>query len=137
MQVLFCQIYLFAGWSKLFVTGWAWARAENVRGHLLALNQALTADAASSLGFAVARHPAACAVLAWGGLALELAFPLVLFSRTARRVLLPAAVLFHVANSVLFRIFFQNVPLLLLFVDWDALVRRRVPEPAPPPRRMR
>ena len=40
-------------------------------------------------------------------------------------VLLPAAAVFHVANSVLFRIFFQNVPLLLLFVDWDALARWR------------
>jgi hypothetical protein len=49
----------------------------------------------------------------------------VLFSRTARWVLLPAAVLFHAANSVLFRIFFQNAPLLLLFVDWQALRRAR------------
>jgi hypothetical protein len=121
VQVLFCQIYLFAGWSKLFVTGWSWASAENVRGHLLALNQALVAPPGASWGYVVARHPAACTALAWGGLALEFAFPLVLFSRTARRVLLPLAALFHAANSVLFRIFFQNVPLLLLFVDWDAL----------------
>lgn len=125
VQVLFCQIYLFAGWSKLFTTGWSWASAENVRGHLLALNQALVADPGASWGYAVARHPLACSTLAWAGLALEFAFPLVLFSRTARRVLLPAAAVFHAANSVLFRIFFQNVPLLLLFVDWDALARIR------------
>lgn len=125
VQVLFCQIYLFAGWSKLFVTGWSWASAENVRGHLLALNQALVADPGASWGYAVARHPLACSVLAWAGLALEFAFPLVLFSSTARWVLLPAAALFHAANSILFRIFFQNVPLLLLFVDWEALARIR------------
>jgi hypothetical protein len=125
VQVLFCQIYLFAGWSKLFTTGWSWASAENVRGHLLALNQALVAPAASSWGYAVARHPLACGALAWAGLLLEFAFPLVLFSATARSVLLPAAAVFHLANSVLFRIFFQNVPLLLLFVDWDALLRGR------------
>lgn len=124
VQVLFCQIYLFAGWSKLFVTGWSWASAENVRGHLLALNQALVSPPAASWGYVVARHPMACSVLAWAGLALEFAFPLVLFSATARRVLLPAAAVFHLANSVLFRIFFQNVPLLLLFVDWDGLARR-------------
>lgn len=124
VQVLFCQIYLFAGWSKLFVTGWSWASAENVRGHLLALNQALVSPPAASWGYALVRHPAACAALAWAGLALEFAFPLVLFSAAARRVLLPLAALFHLANSVLFRIFFQNVPLLLLFVDWDALARR-------------
>jgi hypothetical protein len=60
-------------------------------------------------------------VLAWGGLAFELVFPAVLFSATARRVLVPAAVLFHVANAVLFRIVFHNTALLLLFVDWDAV----------------
>ena len=125
VQVLFCQIYLFAGWSKLFTTGWSWTAADNVRGHLLALNQALVADPASSWGYAAARHPLACGALAWAGLALEFAFPLVLFSRAARRVLLPAAGVFHAANSILFRIFFQNVPLLLLFVDWDALARSR------------
>lgn len=124
VQVLFCQIYLFAGWSKLFTTGWSWASAENVRGHLLALNQALVAPPSSSWGYAVAAHPLACSALAWAGLALEFAFPLVLFSSTARWVLLPAAALFHAANSVLFRIFFQNAPLLLLFVDWDAAGRR-------------
>jgi len=125
VQVLFCQIYLFAGWSKLFTTGWSWASAENVRGHLLALNQALVAPPSSSWGYAVAAHPLACAALAVAGLALEFAFPLVLFSRTARWVLLPAAALFHAANSILFRIFFQNVPLLLLFVDWESLARLR------------
>jgi len=124
VQVLFCQIYLFAGWSKLFTTGWSWASAENVRGHLLALNQALVSPPAASWGYAVAAHPAACALLAWAGLALEFAFPLVLFSAAARWVLLPAAAAFHAANSALFRIFFQNAPLLLLFVDWDALLSR-------------
>jgi len=124
VQVLFCQIYLFAGWSKLFVTGWSWASAENVRGHLLALNQALVRPPSASWGYALARHPMACAAVAWAGLVLEFAFPLVLFSAIARRVLLPAAALFHLANSILFRIFFQNAPLLLLFVDWDGLARR-------------
>ena len=60
VQVLFCQIYFFAGWSKLATTGWAWLEAGNIRGHLLVLNQALTADPASSWGYALARHPALC-----------------------------------------------------------------------------
>jgi vitamin K-dependent gamma-carboxylase-like protein len=125
VQVLFCQIYFFAGYSKLFATGLSWASADNIRGHLLVLNQALVAPASSSAGYAVAQWPLACAVLGWGGLAFELAFPLVLFSSAARRILLPLAAAFHVANSLLFRIFFQNVPLLLLFVDWDRAWRGR------------
>jgi hypothetical protein len=125
VQVFFCLIYFFAGYSKLFFTGASWASADNIRGHLLVLNQALVAPPASSAGYAVAQWPWACALLGWGGLAFELAFPLVLFSRIARRILLPLAAVFHAANSLLFRIFFQNVPLLLLFVDWDGLRRRR------------
>lgn len=124
VQVLFCQIYFFAGYSKLFTTGWSWLEAGNIRGHLLVLNQALAADPAASWGYALARHPALCAAVAWAGLLLELAFPLVLFSRVARRVLLPLAFVFHVANSVLFRIFFQNVPLLLLFAPWHRVLER-------------
>jgi hypothetical protein len=124
VQLLICQMYFFAGYSKLFWTGWSWADAENVRGHLLVLNQALVLPPSSSLGYAVAASPLACAALGWGGLAFELAFPLVLVSAFARGVLVPAAAVFHAANSILFRIFFQNVPLLLLFVDWDALRRR-------------
>jgi hypothetical protein len=119
VQVLFCQIYFFAGWSKLATTGWAWLEAGNIRGHLLVLNQALTADPVASWGYALARHPALCAAVAWTGIVFELAFPLVLFSAWARRLLLPLALVFHLANSVLFRIFFQNVWLLLLFVPWS------------------
>jgi hypothetical protein len=125
VQVFFCQIYLFAGYSKLFASGFAWLASENVRGHLLVLNQALSEPPEASWGYALARHPALCGAVGWAGLALELAFPLVLVSRAARLVLLPAAFAFHLANSALFRIFFQNVPLLLLFVDWDRLLPGR------------
>lgn len=122
VQVLFCQIYFFAAYSKLFTTGWAWLEAGNIRGHLLVLNQALVADPVASWGYALARRPALCAAVAWIGILFEFAFPLVLFSERARRVLVPLAAVFHVANSLLFRIFFQNVWLLLLFVHWDGLL---------------
>jgi hypothetical protein len=125
VQVFFCQIYLFAAYSKLFASGWSWLSSASIRGHLLVLNQALSEPPEASWGYALARHPALCAGVAWAGLALELAFPLVLVSGTARVILLPAAFAFHLANSVLFRIFFQNVPLLLLFVDWDRLLPGR------------
>lgn len=121
VQVLFVQIYFFAGYSKLFTSGLDWATAANVRAHLLVINQILLADPTGSPAYWVARSPLACSAIAILGLAFELLFPVVLFSRRARRILLPLAFLFHVANSVLFRIFFQNVGLLLLFVDWSRL----------------
>jgi HTTM domain len=119
VQVLLCQIYFFAGYAKLVTSGLAWPAAENVRRYLLLLNQGLSSTPAGSLGYAVADLAWACALLGWCALAFELAFPLVLFSRAARLVLLPLAVLFHLGNGLLFRIFFQNVFLLLVFVDWD------------------
>jgi hypothetical protein len=121
VQVLLCEVYLFAGYSKLFTSGLGWLDPENVRGHLLVLNQLAGPDGPGSWGYRLASGPAAGVILAWGGLAFELAFPAVLFSTTARRVLLPAAFLFHVANALLFRIVFHNTALLLLFVDWDAV----------------
>lgn len=119
VQVLFCQVYLFAGYAKLVTSGFEWASGENMRGYLLLLNQGLMAEPGRSLGYALAEQRWACSVLGMAGLAFESAFPLVLFSRRARLVLLPLAVLFHLGNSLLFRISFQNLPLLLLFVDWS------------------
>lgn len=124
VQVLFCQVYFFAGHAKLLASGLAWPTAANVRGYLLVLNQGLATEPGSTWGYAVADHPWACALLGWGGLGLDLLFPLVLFSRAARWVLLPLALLFHAGNALLFRIFFQNVFLLLLFVDWERFRRR-------------
>jgi hypothetical protein len=124
VQVLLCQMYFFAGYAKLLASGLLWPTAANIRGYLLVLNQGLTTDPASTLGYALAEHPAACALLGWAALAFELLFPLLLVSRGARLVLLPLAVVFHVGNAVLFRIFFQNVFLLLVFVDWGAWRRR-------------
>ena len=62
---------------------------------------------------------AACTFLAWAGAVFELVFPAVLFVSGASWIFVALAVLFHVGNSVLFRIFFPNVWLLALFVDWD------------------
>jgi hypothetical protein len=118
VQVVFCQVYLFAGYAKLVTSGLSWTAPDNMRTYLLLLNQGLTAAPERTLGYALAQMPVAVSVLAVLGLVFELSFPLVLFSRLARWVLLPLAVVFHLGNSLLFRIAFQNLPLLLLFVDW-------------------
>ena len=118
VQVVFCQVYFFAGYAKLVHSGLSWTAPENMRGYLLLLNQGLTAAPEASAGYALAQVPAAMTLLAVAGLVFELSFPLVLVSRVARRVLLPMAVVFHLGNSLVFRIAFQNLPLLLLFVDW-------------------
>jgi hypothetical protein len=125
IQVLFASVYFFAGYAKLLQSGPAWAAGENVRRYLLLLNQGLSSDPGSTLGYAVAASPLLCAAIGLGGLAFELGFPAILFWPRLRWAILPLAAAFHLANSLLFRIFFQNVALLLLFVDWGALGKGR------------
>ena len=125
IQLLFAQIYFFAGWSKLAASGLSWLSPENIRNYVLVLDQLIGFPGGTPGGNAIIRWPAVAAGTALAGLLLDLLFPLVLVSRRARWVLLPAAAFFHVANGVVFHIWFQNAPLLLLFVDWEALGKRR------------
>jgi len=119
VQVLLCEVYLFAGYSKLVTTGPGWVSADTVRGYLLALNQVTGDTGPGSWGYAAARLPGVCWAIAGAGLAFELTFPVVLFSVTARWIWLPVALVFHAANALLFHILFHNLGLLFVFVDWD------------------
>ncbi len=125
IQLLFAQIYFFAGWSKLLASGLPWLSPVNIRNYVLVLDQTLSFPEGTLVGNAIVRWPAVASAVGLLGVLLDLLFPLVLFSRRARWILLPAAALFHLANGLVFHIWFQNAPLLLLFVDWDALLRRR------------
>jgi hypothetical protein len=59
-------------------------------------------------------------VLVW-----ELAFPLAIFSRLARRLILAAGVLFHVSTLFLMNVFFPyHVAMYLTFVEWPAVARK-------------
>jgi hypothetical protein len=122
IRVLLVQAYFFAGWAKLAESGLWWATADNLRGWLLALDQHYQApEMGASLARALAASPAACWILAVGGLAFELLSPLVLFSRRARLLFVPVALAFHLVNALAFHIVFQEFPLVLLFLDWDAV----------------
>lgn len=133
MQVFVAQLYVFAGWSKLHQHGLAWADPEYIRRWLLLLNQEEQLVVFRRLGLWLASQPLACLAIGVGGFAMDLGFVLVLFSKRARMVLVPMAVLFHAVIVVTMNIFFLNVPQLLLFVDWEAVRRRRRPGAAPVP----
>jgi vitamin K-dependent gamma-carboxylase-like protein len=122
-QVFFAQIYFFAGYAKVFTSGFGWISAANIRGYLLMLNQFLGFDR-TQIGYALAPYPFVCAFIAWAGIAFDLLFPIVIFKPWTRRFMLPLAVFFHVANAVVFHVVFQNTFLLLMFVDWEAVAVR-------------
>jgi Vitamin K-dependent gamma-carboxylase len=118
IQVLFAQIYFFSAWAKVATSGLAWFEPSNLRRYILGLDQFL-GIAHAPLNLFIASHPVLCSAMAGCGMALDASFPLVLVSDRMRRIILAAAVFFHIAIGIVFHIWFQNAWLLLIFVKWD------------------
>jgi vitamin K-dependent gamma-carboxylase-like protein len=122
-QLFACQPYLFSGIAKLRSAGLGWASAENMRAWLLLANQDDQLAVFRAPGLWLADRPALCAAMGALGLAMDLGFIVVLFSRRSRWVLVPAALLFHAAIVVTQNYAFLSAPLLLIFVDWGPWTR--------------
>lgn len=123
-RLFVAQAYLFSGWSKLVHAGPAWAGAENMRAWLLLSNQDDQLAVFREPGLWIADRPALALAMGAAGLAFDLAFVAAVFSRRARAALVPAAALFHAGILVTQNYAFLSAPLLLLFVDWDAIRTR-------------
>ena len=124
IQGFIAQIYFFSGYSKVVYAGWKWASASNLRNWLLYFNEAPQTLVFHSLGLWIAARPTLCGIIGAATLALELAFPLVLFSKAARRVLVPLVAIFHLGILLSMNLVFLNVPQLLVFADWNWLKGR-------------
>jgi hypothetical protein len=122
-QIFFAQIYFFAGYAKIFTSGFGWIDAANIRRYLVLLTQFLGFDR-HSLSYAFAGHPVICALIAWAAVVFDLVFPIVIFKPATRWFMLPLAILFHIGNAVLFHVVFQEATLLLLFINWQPLADR-------------
>lgn len=133
VQLFVCQPYLFSGIAKLESAGLGWASAANIRAWLLLANQDDQLAVFRSPGLWLADHPALCAATGAAGLAMDLGFILVLFSRRSRWVLVPAAALFHAAILVTQNYAFLSAPLLLIFVNWGRWDGASRPPAAGPP----
>lgn len=121
VQLLFSLNYFFAFLGKLHESGPGWFSAENMRQFALF---AQSWEVPAPWAAAVAASVPLSAAIAAGTLVVEAGFPLVLFSRTAARILVPLAALGHVGIMRTLGIFFPSLLLLLLYLDWDALARR-------------
>lgn len=113
---VFALYYFFCGFEKLTVIGPRWISPANIR--TLLLVQETREIFYTPLATPIASSTAACWTIAILTVALELLFPLVLFSKVARRILLPAALLGHIGIALALGLVFLNWPLLLLFVDF-------------------
>jgi hypothetical protein len=121
MRALFALYYFLCGFEKLMLAGPGWVSAENIRSLLLI--QESRAIFWTPLASVLAGSTMVCWIIAIATIAIELLFPLVLFSSTARRILVPAAFIGHVGIALALGLVFLNWPLLLLFVDWATPVK--------------
>jgi hypothetical protein len=129
VQLLVAQVYLFSGWAKLRQMGLEWASAAHMERWLHMFNQRDQMVVFQDLGPWIAARPGLCLLIGVSTLILELSFLAVLVSRRARRVLVPLAALWHLGILFAMNIAFLNAPLLLAFVDWEALRARRTAPP--------
>jgi hypothetical protein len=119
IQVFFVQIYFFSGYSKIFYSGWRWASPSNMRNWMLYFSEADQTRVFHSLGAWIAARPVICGVIGVGTLLFELGLFTVLFSKTARRLLIPLVAVFHLGILLSMNLVFLNVPQLLIFANWD------------------
>lgn len=124
LQLFLCQIYFFAGYGKLLRSGWEWATADNIRTWLLVFAQQDQVAVFHTLGPWLAEHPWLCFGIGVSALAFDVGFITVLVWPRLKPWLVAMAFLLHVGIVLAMNIAFLNVPQLLIFVDWHALVQR-------------
>ncbi len=106
--------YFFSGWTKLMVSGVAWADGDALRSFLLYKGEPLGVFIAGSLW--------ACRLLSIGTLGLELTFPLGVLSRHLRWPFLLGGVGMHLGIGwTMSTWFYGTLMVYLLFVDWPRL----------------
>jgi predicted DCC family thiol-disulfide oxidoreductase YuxK len=131
---MFGFILCAAGVAKLRRSGLAWVTSDNLAILLIQHNYRIAdLDPVVAWGLEIARYPWVVRVMAAGTLIVETLFPLTLFSRTARWLLVPAA--FGMLLGIRLSMGPAFVPFLICFafwIDWRRLgtglaarVRRR------------
>jgi hypothetical protein len=121
-QALFCFQYVAPAIAKLKAAGLSWASADTV-------SRSIIWTASSFYEFppwaeSVARNSFLCGTIAIVTLASEVLFPIVLVSPRAAAILIPLALIGHIGVAMTIGVVFLNIPMLLIFVDWDALAAR-------------
>lgn len=125
MRALLAWSYFSSGLIKLRTSGLGYFSADTLP--TLAITHSLDNlhDTHFKLAFLLPQYRAAsliavCLVLLW-----ELLFPLAIWSRIARRVILLVGVFFHLGTLLLMNLFFPfHLAMYLVFIDWPAVARK-------------
>jgi predicted DCC family thiol-disulfide oxidoreductase YuxK len=128
MWLVMSVIFFCAGVSKLRHSGLRWVTSDALATYFVHASYGLGAGVeAPPTGWALrlAQHPAICRAMAATSLLFELAMPLALFSRRARRVVVPGILAVQIGIAVLMGPDFLRFGFCYVFwVPWAALGRR-------------
>ena len=106
VRLVFVTVFLAAGLAKLRQAGLEWVLSDTLRNYFLENQYVFRLEGACGLeppagGLADRARPGLCRLLAVVALAVELSAPAALFSRYARRWLIPALFAFQTGNALL------------------------------------
>jgi hypothetical protein len=120
MSLIFCA----AGISKLRHSGIGWVASDNLAMLLLRQQYHLSdGEPLTTWGIWVANHPWLARAMAAASVSVETLFPLALFNRYARLLLVPAGLAFLVGIRVLMGPTFEQFMLCCVFwVPWDRVL---------------
>ena len=124
VRLVFVTVFLAAGLSKLRQAGLDWIFSDTLRNYFLENQYVFRSEGAGGWSHVVAdwliARPGLCRLLAATAVGLELSAPATLFSRHARRCLIPLLFLFQVGNSLLLYqdFFFAYLGLYLFWISW-------------------
>ena len=124
VRLVFVTVFLAAGLSKLRQAGLDWVLSDTLRNYFLENQYVFRSEGARSWSHLLAdwliARPGLCRLLAATALGLELSAPATIFSRHARRWLIPLLFLFQVGNSLLLYqdFFFAYLGLYLFWISW-------------------
>ena len=125
VRLVFVTVFLAAGLAKLRQAGLEWVLSDTLRNYLLENQYVFRSEGATGWSHLLADwlivRPGWCRVLAGIVLAVELSAPAALFSRRARRWLVPVLFLFQVANALLLYqdFFFAYLGLYGFWIPWE------------------
>jgi hypothetical protein len=121
--VMFALIFFGAGVSKLRHSGLEWIFSDNMA--VLLLRAQFQGKSAVPWGFFLAQHQWLTQLVAAATIAIEVGYPLALFSRKARWILVPGAFSMQIGISLLMGITFSTFLICNLFwVRWDYVSSR-------------
>jgi hypothetical protein len=123
LRVQLAMLYFFSAYSKMIHAGVGWASSTHMQSWVLGFYQR-EHPVFTSFAPWVADHPAICGAMGVLALVMEVSFPLTLFSRRARWILLPAILGMHLGIVLVLNISVLYWPVLLVFVDWDSAFAR-------------